>query len=530
MAVVPKSIMTFGASLLTARAAMRLKRAKSVEAAQDRIFMHLTQKLALGSVWKQAGIEPRMRYDLFKRRVPIQKYEDLVPHIEQMKLGAQDVLWPGLCQIYATTAGTTTGSPRYIPVTEAMLDHFRRSALDSMLWYTARVGHGGVFRARHLYLGGSTTLVPIPESEPFEAYAGELSGIEALNLPKWAEKHFYEPGPEIAQIPDWQEKIAAITQRTSTVDISLLAGMPPWVLILAESIRSSATHGKARVMHLQGIWPNLECFVHSGMPIAPYLDDLRTALGPTVNFHEVYPSSEAFIAAQDADSASGLRLMADAGVFFEFLPMSEFDEGRLISVSSRTVPISGVRTGVNYALVITTPSGLARYLVGDVVRFLSTEPPRLVYVGKTKLQLNAFGEHVLEKEITDSLVAVCRRNGWTVMNFHVAPKHGASTNTNRVRGRHEWWIELKPGTLTTPTGPFMAAELDVELRKLNSDYASRRETGTLEDPFVRLVMPGVFEHWMRYSGKWGGQHKMPRCRSDRVIADELGGSLQFARD
>jgi hypothetical protein len=266
------------------------------------------------------------------------------------------------------------------------------------------------------------------------------------------------------------------------------------------------------------------------MPIAPYLDDLRTALGPTVNFHEVYPSSEAFIAAQDADSASGLRLMADAGVFFEFLPMSEFDEGRLISVSSRTVPISGVRTGVNYALVITTPSGLARYLVGDVVRFLSTEPPRLVYVGKTKLQLNAFGEHVLEKEITDSLVAVCRRNGWTVMNFHVAPKHGASTNTNRVRGRHEWWIELKPGTLTTPTGPFMAAELDVELRKLNSDYASRREAGTLEDPFVRLVMPGVFEHWMRYSGKWGGQHKMPRCRSDRVIADELGGSLQFARD
>jgi len=529
MPVVPKSFMKIGAGLLTARAAMRLKRQKSAEDVQEKAFNHLIGRLTHGSIWTQVGVEAGMRYDTFRRRIPLQTYEDLAPFIEQMKTGSEDVLWPGRCQIYAMTSGTTTGSPKYIPITEAMLDHFRRAALDSMLWYTARVGHGGVFRSRHLFLGGPTTLSPIPESEPFEAYAGELSGIEALNLPKWAERHFYEPGPEIAQIADWQQKVAAIVERTCRIDISLLAGMPPWVLLLAEALRSSETHGKARVVHLQGIWPNFECYVHSGVPIAPFHDELRTLLGPTVNFHEVYPSTEAFIAAQDSDPASGLRLMADAGVFFEFLPMPDFDDGRLLAVGPRAVPISGVRTGVNYALVLTTPGGLVRYLVGDIVRFVSTEPPRLVHMGRTKLQLNAFGEHVLERELTDALVTVCKRNGWTIVNFHVAPMPGSST-TNRIRGRHEWWVELKPGTLTTPTGPHMAGELDAELGRLSDDYAAKREAGVMDPPYVRLVMPGVFEHWMRYRDKWGGQYKMPRCRSDRVIADELGSSLQFARD
>ena len=136
---------------------------------------------------------------------------------------------------------------------------------------------------------------------------------------------------------------------------------------------------------------------------------------------------------------------------------------------------------------------------------------------------------MVEKEITDALVSVCRDHGWTITNFHVASKRNDSA-TNNTRGRHEWWIELKPGTLTTPTGPMMAAELDKEMKRLNTDYAERRYTGAMEPPFVRLVMPGVFEHWLRYRGKWGGDHKMPRCRSDRLIADELGASLQFARD
>jgi len=179
--------------------------------------------------------------------------------------------------------------------------------------------------------------------------------------------------------------------------------------------------------------------------------------------------------------------------------------------------------------VMTTPAGFARYVIGDVIRFMSTKPARLAYVGRTRLQLSAFGEHVIEKQVTDALFAVCRRNGWTIVNFHVAPIF-LSSITNKLRGRHEWWVELKPGTLTTPTGPIMAVELDAELKRLNEDYEAKRNGGALDAPFVRLVMPGVFEQWMRHHGKWGGQNKVPRCRSDRVIADELGQALQFAKD
>jgi hypothetical protein len=169
---------------------------------------------------------------------------------------------------------------------------------------------------------------------------------------------------------------------------------------------------------------------------------------------------------------------------------------------------------------MTTPAGLCRYVIGDVVRFVSVEPARLVYSGRTKLQLSAFGEHVIEKELTDALTVVCRRNAWRVVNFHVAPIF-VSSLTGQKRGSHEWWLELQPGSGTTPTGPLLAQELDAELQRLNDDYEAKRKGGGLQIPVVRLVRPGGFEQWQRDAGRWGGQNKMPRCRGDRDIADEL---------
>jgi hypothetical protein len=528
MAVVPRSLLTFGAGLLSARAAARLRRQSNAHAAQAAVFERLIPGLARASVWHGLGTEAKMTHDSFRARIPLQSHKDVAPHVEAMKMGAENVLWPGKCQIYALTSGTTDGTGNHLPVTEAMLGHFRRANVDSILWYTARVGRARVFRGRHLHLAGSTTLSPIPQSAPFEAYSGDLGGISALNFPKWMDKHFHEPGAKIAQMVDWPAKLAAIAERTSKADISLIAGMPNWVLILAESIRERAAQaGHARSV-LQEIWPNLECLVHGGVPIAPFEDELREVLGPTVNFHEVFHASEGFIAAQDSQASAGLRLMTDAGIFFEFLPMADFDESRLSALGEKAVPLSGVAVGVDYALVLTTPAGLARYVTGDVVRFVSTAPARLIYVGRTKLRLNAFGENVIEKEITDALLAVCRRHGWTIVNYHVAPIF--TTSVGRAQGRHEWWIELKPRTPTTPTGPVMAVELDAELGRLNGEYRAKRSEGTMEAPYVRLVMPGVFAQWMRHHGKWGGQNKMPRCRSDRVIADELGRALQFAKD
>jgi hypothetical protein len=529
MPVLPKCLLTVGASLSTARVMRRLNKPRTADPAQARAFRFLIRRLATTSYGGQAGVESGQTYASFLARVPLCTYEQLVPSIEKMQRGEADVLWPGQCAFYAVSSGTTAGRTKYLPVTAEMLAHFHRAGHDSLLYYSARVGHAGVFRGRHLFLGGSTALAPLSDVEPFVAYAGDLNGITALNLPKSVERHLYEPGAEIAQLGDWPAKLAAIVERTRDRDISLVAGIPSWLLILAEALQAAGPAGQARPPNLQTLWPNLECLVHGGVPLGPFQEDLRRAFGPTVNFHEVYPASEGFIAAQDASPAEGLRLMADVGLFFEFLPLREYDPARLATLGPRAVPLAGVRAGEDYVLILTTPAGLCRYVIGDVVRFTSTEPPRLIYVGRTTLQLSAFGEHVIEKELTDSLLAVCSAHGWNIANFHVAPLFHASL-TGQTRGRHEWWIELRAGTFQTPIGAAMAVELDAELGARNEDYEAKRRGGGLDAPVVRLVMPGVFEHWLRHHDKWGGQNKMPRCRSDRVVADGLALIARFTRD
>jgi GH3 auxin-responsive promoter len=522
----PRGLVNFAAELLSARMARRLRRADPGYAAQRNALAGLTGRMAATSAGRAAGIEAGMPYESFRARVAPRAYEAFVPYVERMKRGEPDVLWPGRCAFFAVSSGTTAGPTKYLPVTEAMLAHFRKAALESLLYYTARVGHTGVFLGRHLFLGGSTLLSPIEEAKPHVAYAGDLSGITALNLPGWAEKHFYEPGPDIAQMSDWPAKLQAIAERTLRCDITLLAGIPSWVLPLADAVRARGARGKASALYLKALWPNLECFVHCGVPVAPFANELRAALGTEVNFHEVYPASEGFIAAQDADTISGLRLMTAAGLYFEFLPMTVLDEANLANLGPSVVPLEGVKTGVNYALLLTTPAGLCRYVIGDVVRFISTDVPRLIYVGRTSLQLGAFGEHVIEKEVTDALLAVCQRHGWTIVNFHVAPVF-ANTLTGQMRGRHEWWIELKVPTVETPTANVIGPELDAEIRRRNDDYEARRAGRGLEPPTVRLVMPGVFEQWMKQNSRWGGQHKMPRCRSDRLVADQLAELSRF---
>lgn len=513
-----KKILAAGTRFLTARTAYQLSRRDDI-ARQETIFSRLSSSWSATSFWRNDGVENGIAYDLFRARIPLRTYEDFAPAFEQMKAGVADVLWPGRCAHYAVSSGTTAGRTKYLPVTAGMLAHFRQAGLDSLLYYTARVGHSRVFRGRHLFLGGATALNPLPASGNFAPYAGDLSGITALHLPGWVEKHLYEPGLAIAQMSDWPAKIAAIATRTVHRDISLLAGIPSWVLILAEALR--ATRHPFDCVNLQALWPHFECFIHGGVPIGPFAEELRATLGPTVNFHEVYPASEAFIATQDADTADGLRLMANAGIFYEFLPLADFDECHLAQLGSKAVPLAGVRTGVDYVILLSTPGGLARYVIGDVVRFLSTRPPRLVYAGRTKLQLSAFGEHVLEKELTDALSEVCRRHALRPANFHVAPLFVDSQH-GQNRGRHEWWIEFTPDSPPAPPAAALADQLDLLLQRSNDDYEAKRTGGGLASPLVRVVGPGHFEHWLKRRGKWGGQNKMPRCRSDRAVADELG--------
>jgi hypothetical protein len=523
MPVIPKSLLVLGASFLTTRTARRLKRVGRELPAQQAAFRTLLPALAATEQGRSFGLEPNLRYETFRARVPLRTYAQFAPQIERMKRGEEHVLWPGRCTLYATAAGTIGGPPRVVPVTAELAAHFRRAGLQAMLCYTARAGHCGVLRGRHLWLTGPSAVAPIAESLPFRAFAGDASGLAALHLPRWAAHHLFEPGLSVAAIADWSAKLAAIVQRTQRADITLVAGMPHLLLGLAEALLR-ATGPAPR--DLQALWPNLECVVHGGVPLDPYHDELRAVAGRSVKFHEVYPSSEAFIAAQDAEPEAGLRLFADGGVFFEFLPVDELHAATGAPSGTKAVPLEQVRAGEDYALVLTTPGGFCRYLLGDVVRFTSTRPPRLVYVGRNELRLTAFAENVMEKQLTDALVTVCRRRGWTIVQFHVAPLLSSSL-TGQKRGRHEWWIELRPGTIATPTGPLLGAELDRELIALSPDYAGRRRSAAMDTPLVRLVMPGFFDHWMRHQGRWGGQNKLPRCRSDRQIADGLAALACF---
>ncbi len=526
MIVAPRGVVNLAAGWMTLRAARRLRRADPGHAAQRRAFAFLTGRMAATEFGRAAGLEAGMRYDTFNRRVAPRAYEDFVPLVDRMKRGESDVMWPGLCRYFVLTAGTATGQSKCLPATDALVGHFQKAALAALLTHTARVGHTRVLSGRHLFLGGSTVLTPVEGSHPPVATAGEIGGIVACQMPAWFERHFYEPGAEIARMDDWAAKLQAIAERTRSLDITLLEGLPSWTLMLADAVRTQGPRGRTATPFLKLLWPHLDCFVHSGVPIGPFQSDLRAALGAEVSFHEIYRAAEGFIAAQDVEAARGLRLLTGGGLFFEFLPMAAFDEHNLANLGSKVIPLEEVQTGVDYALLLTTPAGLCRYLIGDVVRFMSTEVPRLVYVGRTNLRLNAFGEQVTEKAATEALLAVCQRHGWTVVNFHVAPVF-ADTLTGQRRGGHEWWIELKAPTVETPTANVISPELDTGLMQRGDEYAARRRSRGLEAPAVRLVMPGVFEQWMRKNGRWGGESKMPRCRSDRLVADQLADLSRF---
>jgi hypothetical protein len=488
-------------------------------AAQRRVWRALASQFSQTEFGRQAGIHRDLTYREFQRGVPLRRYQEIAPAIERMKRGEASVLWPGQCRHFAMSSGTTAGPTKYLPVTTAMLAHFRRTALDSLGLYARRSNSLAVFRGRHLFLGGSTTLTPLSHREPGCGWAGDLSGITAMQLPGWAERHWYEPGRRIAQISDWPDKLRAIAERTRQRDVRLIAGIPSWVLVFAETMR--LVTGEPT---LRAVWPNLRCLVHGGVPIAPFASQLQEALGPGVDLHEVYPASEAFIAAQDAGPETGLRLFADAGVLYEFLPMDRFDEARLPDLGSVAVPLWQVQPGIDYAILLTTPGGLCRYVIGDVVRFITTDPARLVYVGRTHLQLSAFGEHVIEKELTDALTSVFTRAGLVIANFHVAPRF-AEGSSGHNRGRHEWWIELVNAEHARTDTHGLEIELDAQLQRLNDDYQAKRRGGGLSVPIVHLVPAGTFEAWLKQRGRWGGQNKMPRCRSDRLIADELAAGL-----
>lgn len=491
----------------------RLRQQKGGAAAQQAALRDWLARAERTDFGRQHGLTARTSTEEFRARVPLRTTAEFRPWVERMAGGEADVLRPGRCRLFVYTAGTVDGSHRVLPAPPEMLLHFRRGLTDTVLLHAMRTGDTGVFHGRHLHAGGSARL-----TSANGVYAGYLDAIPGLALSEWAEKNLHAPATELARQPAGPEKTAALAAAYAGSDVRLAAGTPAALLALADALEP---HGG-----LRGAWPRLECLLTSGALPLLHQAELQGRLGPQAALHEVYAAAEGIFAAQDGEPGAGLRVLADAGIYFEFLPLGESaGSAAPLALGSRCVPLEGVRAGESYALVVTTPAGLGRCLIGDAVRFVSTTPPRLVFAGRLEHRLDAFGEGVDERDLTETLLEVCARNDWHAVNFHVAPLH--LRQVPRPQGCHEWWIELRPRTVRTPTGPLLAGEIDAELGRRQRGYTTRRANGALSAPLARLVIPGTFAQWAQLHAPGGGQGKPAPCRGDRLVADQLAGIARF---
>ena len=523
MTLAPRFLVNLWAAFRVTRLVRRLRRPGADVAAQHAAFTSLMAASAATEFGRSHGLTAQSSYARFREAVPLRPADFFAPFIQRMVAGEPDVLVPGRCRLFVETAGTTGAAPRRLPVPDAMLRHYRGALRDALLLYAARAGHAGVFLGRHAQLGPSTAL-----ASRDDVRIGGLDAMFAHVLTPWVTANLYALPREIAALADGPAKTSAAFAALASTDLALIGGVPHALDGFAEAVRGRDEEGRPVIPHLTSVWPNLECCLHHGAPLGLFAETVHAAF-TGVTFHELYAAAEGVIAAQDDHHPSGLRLLADAGLFFEFVPLSDYHEGKLAQLGPECVPLEKVKAGIDYVPFLTTPAGLCRCALGDIVRFVSVTPPRLQFVGRTGIYLNLFGEQVTEREVVDTMHAVCARNGWQVVNFHVAPFQHRIAAGQEVRC-HEWWLELHTHTVRTPTANVLGPELDAELATRNRDYALRRNDRTIHSPQVRLVMPGIFDQWAEQHRKAASASKLPRCLSTRQIADQLAAIARFHPD
>lgn len=443
--------------------------------------------------------------EAFRTRVPLQRYADIEGFVSRVAAGEPDVLFPGTAQALAQTSGTTSASDageRWIPQNKALLDHHARGAIAALDRLLDSAGSAPL-RGRLLMLGGSTSLTRNAAGIP----TGDLSGITVDRIP-WYLEGTYEPGREIALDGDWTRKIERIAERLAFADVTLISGIPSWCAVLFEAVCR-----RRGVDRLQDAWPNLRAFLHGGVSIDPYLPLLRRHLAPDTWMQEVYPSSEAFLGIGSRawklleDRAPDLELLLDHGTVLEFLPESESD-------SSRAIGPESLRPGEVYRVLASTPGGLLRYELGDLLEGRGNG--RVRFAGRIRTRISVFGEHVESIRLAEALADACRRTDCVVAEWHVAP---ILPTVEDPRGAHEWWIEFA----TAPLDPSRFAEaVDDFLRANVIDYDAHRVGDVqLRAPRVRPVSAGTFHRSLASIGKLGGQHKIPTAWGDRTWADRL---------
>ncbi|MEZ5071148.1 MAG: GH3 auxin-responsive promoter family protein [Bacteroidales bacterium] len=473
---------------------------------QMEVFEKLIDQASRTTWGLQYGYDSIATVEQFQERVPISTYEDLKPYIQRLRDGEQNLLWPTEIKWFAKSSGTTSDKSKFIPVSNESLEdcHFR-GGKDVIAFYTKERPDNGILKGKTLTLGGSAQVNKFSN----QSYYGDLSAVIIENLPFWAQ-FIRTPAAEIALIPDFEEKLAKITRHTIQENVTSIAGVPSWNLILLNAVLDFT--GKANILE---VWPNLELFTHGGISFTPYREQFKKLIpSDRMSYLETYNASEGFFGIQDELKRDDMLLMLDLGVFYEFIPLD-----RLGDPDAPVYTVGDVKTGVNYAMVISTNGGLWRYLIGDTVVFTTLYPHRIKISGRTKYYINAFGEEVIEDNAEKALLAACKATGAVIKEYTAGPlymKEGA-------KGAHEWIIEF--ATEPADLDQFRDV-MDSSLAGLNSDYEAKRYKNiTLMKPNVVSVPPGTFYAWMQKRGKLGGQNKIPRLANDRRYLDELATFL-----
>jgi hypothetical protein len=471
---------------------------------QEEILKKLVKTAKNTEFGKKYGFAGIDNYEKFRQQVPIHQYESLFPYIERRMKGEQNLLWPTDVKWFAKSSGTTNARSKFIPVSQEALDdcHFK-GGKDLISIYVNNFPDSKMFSGKGLAIGGSHQ---INEYDPdANSYYGDVSAVIMQNLPLWAQ-FVRTPALDVALMDNWEEKIDKMAEITSKENVTNLAGVPTWTILLIQKIKEIR-----QTDNILDIWPNLEVFFHGAVAFHPYRQLFQELIPKeSMRYVETYNASEGFFGIQDQPDSDELLLMLDYGIYYEFIPYDE-----LHKENPKVLSLGEVEVGENYAMIITTNSGLWRYNIGDTIKFTNLSPYRIKISGRTKHFINAFGEELIIENAENAITRACETTGAIIDNFTAAPVHFEGND----KGRHEWVIEFKKAPDSMDRFVLL---LDETLRELNSDYDAKRfKDLALQLPLVHSADPGTFYKWMKKRGKLGGQNKVPRLSNSREYIDEI---------
>lgn len=474
---------------------------------QEEWFQSLISAAEATEWGKSYGYSSIVTPEEYKRRVPIQDYDDIKQYVDRMIKGEQNILWPSDIKWFAKSSGTTSDRSKFIPVSmEALEECHYQGGKDMLSIYCHNKPENKIFTGKSVVIGGSSQ---INNFSP-DSYYGDLSSILIRNLPFWAEFK-RTPNIEVTLNPNFEEKIEQIAQITIKENVTSLAGVPTWNIVMANRILEMT--GKDDLLE---VWPNLEFYSHGGVSFKPYREQFKRLI-PSDNmyFLENYNASEGYFGLQDRSDSDDLLLMLDYGIYYEFLPTENLDQEH-----PKTLSLGEVELHKNYALIISTNAGLWRYKIGDTIKFTSLSPYRIQISGRTKHYINAFGEELIIDNAEYALGIACQATNATIQEYTAGPIYLKGNDA----GAHEWIIEFE--RLPNDFEKFCQT-LDDTLRQANSDYdAKRYKNMALGFPVVHIAPVGSFYTWMKERGKLGGQNKVPRLSNDRCYIEPLLAVIQ----